>query len=322
MVFQNVKIKIFEIICLFNKWIKSILDFKLPPEIFRYWSTIYYGARGSGKTLHQGKMTVKTLEYLNWYYIKNPNLPRAIVFTNQLLADKIKNKYNDYLYFWSDVSELKNCPRKNCWRGKNEHRLHGALVIFDDLTNILPPDSWRMTPMWLRKMFLQGRHFGIRILGNMQDPFAVDVNFRRCVDIAYKFQRLFGNSDPDETKKKVNFIFGIYRRRKIKADLLWTNGDIPEQLIRLQQVNKEEQNEYLKKAGKEWAIVNENSWKGSIHFWRRKDTEIYDTTQDVKEYEPQGFIHKEFECIDPTHNHTDPKAENYCKYKKIVHELV
>lgn len=292
------------------------------PECEKYWTTLYYGARGSGKTLHQAKECLKILKYLKNLYLKKPDLKQAILFTNQKFSDKIEKLYPEYLYYWADADALKNCPRKNCWRGKKEHRLHGAYVIIDDISTLLPPDEWRNVPLWFRKTFFQARHFGIRILANAQDPFAIDVNFRRCVDVAYKFSKLFGTKDPDETKPRLKYIFGFYRRRKINAMTLWQYGDLDEQTIRMLMINKEQENEQLKKMGKEFDIVLTDNWRGSYHLFRKKHCEIYDTLQDIPEYKPKGFLHSELHCIDPKHNHTDPKALNYCKFKKIDHQLI
>lgn len=303
------------------------------PETDKNWTTIYYGQRGSGKTLHQSREVLNILKYLKKLYYNRPELPHAIVFTNSKLSPTIENDYKDYLHYWDEPDDFRFCPRKNCWKGKTKHRLHGAYLIFDDLANILPAANWNNTPMWLKKIFLQGRHFGIRCLANCQDPFSVDVNFRRCIDLAYKFAKIWGNPDPDETKPPLKYIFGIYRRRKIDSETLWRYGDLPEQTIRMLMLQKEQENDQLKKMGKEMEIVIDDSWRGSYHLFNRTGkflfglfnisaTNVYDTLQDIQEYEPQGYLHKEFKCIDPRHNHTDPKAANYCDFKKVKHELV
>jgi len=130
----------------------------------------------------------------------------------------------------------------------------------------------------------------------------------------------------------------MYRRRKIEAEMLWRYGDLPEATIRQIISAREDENEALREAGEAMKIVYDESWRGSYHLYNKTgrfffgitnkfglkiaSTEIYDTLQDIHEYEPIGFLHKEIHCIDPTHNHTDPKAPNYCKYKKVIHELV
>jgi hypothetical protein len=287
------------------------------PEMDRNWTTIYYGARGSGKTLHQATEVKKTLEYLTKFYSKKDLInkkERAIIFTNQKLSKELENLYlNKYLYYWENIEDIRYCPRKDCWRGKQKHPLHGAYVIFDDITTILPPDSWNITPQWLRKYFFLGRHYGIHILANLQDPFAVDVNFRRCVDMAYRFHKIISSRDPDETKKPLKFIYGLYIRRRIPAEWLWRIGDMSEGEIQAQ---------------KEMADRVEGSpfrdiFIASRHLITANKTKIYDTLADVaKEIKPKGFIHTEYHCIDKRHNHTDPKAPNYCNYKKVYHELV
>jgi hypothetical protein len=301
------------------------------PETEKYWTTLYYGRRGSGKTLHQALETVRILTYLRKLYAYHPDLKPAIVLTNQKLSDEVEEEFGVSIYYWSDADDFHFCPRENCWMGVKKHRLHGAYLIFDDISTILPSDQWNMTPIWMRKTFLQARHFGIRILANLQDPFAVDINFRRCVDVAFKFTKLYGNPDPDETKLPVKRIFGIYRRRRVDAETLWRYGDLPEQTIRLMLNEREEESEKLKKMGKEMDIVYDDSWRGSYHvynesgkflFWRVASTRTYDTLQDVKEYEPRGFLHRELRCIDPAHDHENPDAPNYCGHKKVIHELV
>lgn len=303
------------------------------PDSDHHWTTIYYGARGSCKTLHQSWETLNVLNYLTALYLKYPRLKKSIVFTNSKLHKKIETEYKELIYYWNEPEDFHFCPRKKCWRGKNKHTLHGAYLIFDDIANILPANNWNNTPAWMRKIFLEGRHFSIRVIANLQDPFSCDINFRRSIDMAYKFTKIFGNDDPDETKPEVKRIFGMYRRRKIDAETLWRYGDLPEQTIRLLMTQREEENKQLKEMGKEMDIIYDESWRGSYHLYNRTgklffglfnigSTEIYDTLQDVQEYEPRGFLHKELNCIDPRHNHTDPKAINYCGHKKIIHDLV
>lgn len=303
------------------------------PETDKHWTTIYYGPRGSGKTLHQSRETLNILKYLVRLYEKRPELNRAIVFTNSKLSSKVEEEYKGYIYYWDEPDDFRYCPRPACWKGKRKHRIHGVYLIFDDLANILPSNNWQNTPMWLKKVFLQGRHFGIRCLANCQDPFGIDVSFRRCIDMAYKYTKMFGSSDPDETKPAIRLVFGMYRRRKITTDILWRYGDLPEQTIRQIIDNRETENEQLKEAGKELEIVYDDSWVGSYHLFNRSgkfffgwfnisSTEIYDTLQDIQEYEAKGFLHKELKCIDPRHNHDDPRAPNYCGHKKVYHELV
>jgi hypothetical protein len=282
----------------------------IEPETERKWTQVYYGVRGSGKTLHQGKEVKKILKYLKYLYKHRPSIKRAIIYSNQLFSKEFYEANKEYLYRWEEADEIKYCPRKKCWK-RGKHPLHGAYLMFDDISKIFPPDAWRMTPMWLRDYFIQGRKYGIHCLANLQDPNNVDVNFRRYIDRAFKFQKLLGNKDPDETKWEVTRIWGMYRRRRIDAEMLWAFGDMPEQQIRLMINQREEQNEELKRIGKQVDIVYDDSWRGSIHFYGKKVTSIYDTHYIVKEYSPKGFSHSELSCLDPN-----------CKYHKVIHDVV
>jgi len=302
-----------------KKHIFTIFSKKIvsPPECEKWWTTLYYGSRGSCKSIHQAKEIQHILFYLENLYQRKPNLKPAIVFSVQKFSKEIEDKFlNKFLYYWTDAKELRFCPRKNCWRGERRHRLHGCYLVFDDIATILPSDNWTQTPIWLRKTFSQARHFGIRILANLQDPFSVDINFRRYVDMAFRFRKMFGSKDPDETKPKLKYIFGCYLRRKIKAEWLWKLGDMSDEDISIFRAKQEQEKQLT------GTNVYADIFKGSFHWFSRKNCEIYDTTQDVPEYNPTGYEHHELRCTDPEHNHTDPKAPNYCGFKKITHELV
>ena len=323
---------------------------KLPkkPEAEKWWTVMYYGPRGSGKTLHQAKECLKIFEWLTWLYKTRPKLKRAIVYSVQRFSKEIEQKYSAYtypylkeekdadgkpivvtdferpvlqkqdgiLYYWTDAKQLRYCPRVKCWKGKHKHRLHGCYLVFDDIATILPADNWSRTPIWMRKMFAQARHFGIRILSNLQDPFSVDVNFRRYTDIAFRFRKIIGSRDPDETKPPVKRIWGIYHRRKIKAEWLWKFGDMPDDEIQAMKEKIKRQNKINGTA------LYKDIWRGSPHWISKAICSIYDTTQDVPEYQPTGYEHTELGCIDPRHNHEDKKAINYCGFKKVSHDLV
>jgi len=285
------------------------------PEYDRNWTTVYYGQKGSCKSIHQAKQSKKLLLYLDQYYIQHPELKekQSIIFTNQKFASHIESHYlGTRLFYWNDVDEIENCPRLKCWRAKKgkKHRLHGVYLFFDDVASIMPAGNFKL-PNWLLKLFSQARHNSIHICANLQDPFSANINFRRYIDMAYKFTKIIGTKDPDETKIPLKRIWGFYRRRKIDAENLWRYGDLPEETIRQLIAAREEENERLKQAGKEMDIIYSDSWVGSFHLFGRKSAEIYDTTQDVEKYEPKGYIHKEFKCLDPK-----------CSFRHVSHELV
>ena len=283
------------------------------PEYDKNWTTVYYGAKGSCKSIHQAKQMRKLLLYLDQYYLAHPELNESIIFTNQKMNEHLESHYlGRRLYYWNDLDEIENCPRTNCWRAKKgkTHRLHGAYLFFDDIASIMPAGNYKL-PNWMLKLFSQARHNSIHVCANLQDPFACHINFRRYIDVAYKFTKVLGTKDPDETKKPLKRIWGIYRRRKIDAESLWRYGDLPEETIRQLLNARNEENERLKAAGKEMDIVYSETWFGTYHTFGRKSAEIYDTLQDVEKYEPKGYIHKEFKCLDP-----------HCAFRHVSHELV
>ncbi len=288
-----------------------------PPEINKWWTTLFYGARGSGKSLHQAKVCLQIFRYLEYLYYTKPELKKAIVYSIQKFSSSIEEKYlGSYLYYWVDAKDLRYCPRTECWKGKQKHRLHGCYLIFDDIATILPADNWNNTPIWLRKTFSQARHFGVRIIANLQDPFSADINFRRYVDMAFRFRKVMGSPDPDETKPPIKKIWGIYKSQKIKAEWLWQYGDKGDtEIIMLKEKHKQMDRVMSTSHFKDF-------FKGSLHIIDRKSCLIYDTTQDVKEYTPTGYDHTELFCVDEKHNHDDKKAENYCGFKKVTHTLI
>jgi len=320
-------------------WRRQLKRWKIPPkpECEKYWTTLYYGHRGSGKTLHQAKEVWKMLKYLEWLYRELPLDKQAIVFTIQKFSPEIESKYcvykyamkkikidgsyidvldtdkkeiineKGFLYYWSDAKQLRFCPRLKCWKGTKAHRLHGAYVIFDDIATIIPADGWVNTPIWLRKTFTQARHFGIRILANCQDPFSTDVNFRRYTDMCYRFKKIIGSRDPDETKPPVKNIWGFYIRRKVAAEVLWKYGDISgAELSAMRERSRDG-----KSTSKSLALAK--SFIGWPYWIGKKICSIYDTTQDVPEYVPSGYSHIEIKCKDPAHPD--------CGYIKQMHRL-
>lgn len=327
------------------------------PVATRYWTTLFFGERGSGKTLHQAKTVTRILYYLNRLYRIHPEIPRAFIWTNQHMAKYVLSEYGEnggygnLIYHWDDLDELHYCPRTNCWKGNKKHLLHGCYIIFDDVSVVLDPKYWDITPAWLKKYFFMGRHLGIHMLASLVDPLAVDIAFRRCVDMAFQFKKVWGNRDPDETRPALTWIFGIYRSRKVDAKTLWEEGNMPERTIRLNLVKQDEEDEQLKEAGRKDAVVKERAWLGQhhiftvtgkiwpygfkifgIHIPKVASTDVYDTLENVKEREVKGLRCKEIRCIEPSHIHPWDFPEedikilkrnhNYCDKVKKIYEAV
>lgn len=289
------------------------------PAVYKWWTTLYFGARGSGKSQEQAKQIVKILKYLKWLYKNKPALAdkQAIIFSVQKLSEKYEKEYAGYIYYWTTARDLRFCPRIICWRGSTKHRLHGAWVIFDDIAAMLPNTHGFQMPEWLIKFFSQARKFGIHILANCQDPFSANINFRRYTDMAFKCRKLFATRDPDETLSPLKFIFGVYQIRRIPANMLWEYGDMTESEIALLKMKEKDRAKAMQRPN-----LFKGMWRGSLHLITKNSTAIYDTLQEIQEYIPVGYEHGEKHCIDPRHNHTNKKAANYCGFSKVTHDLV
>lgn len=243
--------------------------------------------------MHQAREMLALLKYLTKLYNKRPYLNRAIIVTNQKVNEELEQMYlgRDLFYFNdNDLETLRYCPRKGCWRGDKKHTLHGAYLFIDDISNMLPAAEWASAPAWLRKLFIKGRKFGVHVVATLIDPFDLVIQLRRCSDACYKFRPIWKTRDPDETMPPLKHVFGWYRRRYISAEMLWKYGDLPEQMIQLRKIDQEEMHERLREMDKAYAIVYDDSWQGSVHFFNRSgdllwmrcsSTETYDTLQDV-----------------------------------------
>ena len=289
------------------------------PETLKYWGVLYYGEGSNGKTLHQATEIESILKYWHWLYSKYPKIHRGIILTNQVLSDKLIAGSEEFYYHFDDLGDTRFCPRPNCWRGTKKHALHGAVVVIDDISTVLPPDSWQTTPLWLRKQWTQCGHLGIHFLFNCQDPFAYDINARRQTRMAFGFNMVFSNQRPDETAKPNDKIYGIYVRRKIKAKWLWQFGDLEPAQIQEFKEGLKARAEVTKR------MPFSGIWKSTMHLVTKHKASLYNTLQDVQEYEPKGYLGvKEYDCIDPEHNHTDKNNTElpYTTFKKSEHELV
>lgn len=269
------------------------------PSCARHWTSLYYGPRGNCKSLHMGRELLALLRYLAKLYGKRPYLHRAIIFTNQKLNPELERIHlNRELFYFddNDIETLRWCPRKGCWKGDEQHKLHGAYVFVDDISNILPATEWASVKPWLRRLWIQGRKRGVHFVCTLIDPFDLVVQARRCTDACFKFRTLWKTRDPDETMPALKHIFGWYQRRYISAEMLWKYGDLPEQVIQLRKIEQEQLHERLEQMDKAYAIVYDDSWAGTVHFFNRSGrfpnwkwlrglhvsaTDTYDTLQNI-----------------------------------------
>lgn len=297
-------------------------------------TTLFYGPRSQGKSLHQAKTVNEIFKYLDGMYRLYPELPQSIVVSNQKFNATLEEKYcGKRLFYWESIQQLKYCPRSECWkdeftvkvtpkikrgfggkfvkdptgglpiRTKIKHRLHDCYLIIDDAATIIPADGWQDLPRWFRKVFAQAGHNGVHCIANIQDPLSCDINFRRYVDLCFKFNKVMGNRRPEAGKPPVRFIWGIYTSREIPAEELWVHGDKSEQDIQQERIDREEAESMAREAGKKIVRTAVKTWRRRFHWISRSATEIYDTLQNVPEYMPNTFEHYEIKCQDPACEH-------------------
>jgi hypothetical protein len=287
------------------------------PFYEKHLTTLFYGPRSQGKSLHQAKTVLAILERLDALYRFYPLLPQAIVVSNQKFNAKIEAQWQGTrLFYWESIQQLKYCPRAVCWKTEYEkgykgkekaipHRLHDCYVVIDDAATIIPADGWQDLPRWFRKLWAQAGHNGVHCLANIQDPVSCDINFRRYTDLCFKISKVMGNKRPEASKPPVNTIWGIYTSREIPAEELWIHGDKSEQEIQQERLDRDEAESAAREAGKKVIRVAQHSWRRRFHLIRRRDTEIYDTLQNVPEYMPNSLEHIELKCIDPNCEHVN-----------------
>lgn len=165
-------------------------------------TTLFYGPRSQGKSLHQAKTVRDIFNYLENLYALYPELPHAVIVSNQKFNAEIEKKeLGNHLFYWESIQQLKFCPRQDCWKDgrrykvtnqkwvnafkdkplkpegvpiperiRTPHRLHDAYLIIDDAATIIPADGWQDLPRWFRKLFAQAGHNGIHVIANIQDP--------------------------------------------------------------------------------------------------------------------------------------------------------
>lgn len=329
-----------------NRLTLAIAKFFIMVKGRPYWekhlTTLFYGPRSNGKSLHQAKAAVSILKYLDDLYLAYPKLNQAIMVSNQKFNPAIEKKYLGWrLFYWESIQQLKNCPRKPCWKDeevidkygptpianprrvakglaikkpvpldpkyiplplkvetRKSHPLHDCYMLIDDAATIIPADGWQDLPIWFRKVFAQAGHNGVHVLANIQDPVSCDINFRRYVDLCYKINKVMGNRRPEAGKPPVKTIWGVYTSREIPAEELWKNGDKTEAEIQQEKIDRDAQHAIAVQAGQSVVKIVNNNWKRRYHLIRRRDTEIYDTLQNVPAYMPNSLEHIELKCID------------------------
>jgi len=266
------------------------------------WFILIFAKPANCKSLEQARLSEKLFEEYHKVEKKYPNLPHRILLTNQRLSDKLTKieLEHGHLKYWNEPEEFRYCPRINCWRSPNRHKLHDCDLFLDEGATLFPADYWRETPLWLRKMWAQHRHNGLRIVMLTQDFKAIDINCRRMLWTSYYMHKIIGSRDISPTLPPLvkwtiwnyiksffggaDCIWGVYTCRKIDPVLMESDP-----LIMLSiKMDKE------KKIGlQQMKLVGVPKY----HFITWHKVNLFDTTQDVEEYEAKReLVHLEIKC--------------------------
>lgn len=271
--------------------------------ILKYWFILIFAPPGNGKSLEQARISEKLFQEYKKTEKKYPELKSRILVTNQILNfDNFKIKNFDIIKhhkFFIDPKELRYCFRPDCWKvplpNGERHILHDVDILIDEGSTMFPADGWDKTPFWLRKMWAQHRHNGIRIVMLTQDYMAIDINCRRMLWQSYHMKKYMGSRDISPTlpalskwtilnflnpKKRV--VWGVYGRRRF--DPLVMKMDTMNVLtIDLDEKIKKEFNPGYKHPLKTLKLVGGSEWH--LITWHKIN--LFDTTQNVKEWKPE-----------------------------------
>lgn len=163
---------------------------------------LYTGRPGSGKS---AKLADTTLNLLlrNEKIFKKTGL-RRLVCSNLKLTDKYTERFKDFLFYWSDPSQLikfKDCD-----------------VIWDEIATHLDSTNWKEVPLSLKRWLQQHRKLGVEIFGTTQDFAMVDISMRRMTSELKMLRKIIGSRDKSSTKPDVKYIWGLVIVRNLNPE--------------------------------------------------------------------------------------------------------
>ena len=283
-------------------------------QVLPFWFVLIFARPGNGKSLEQARLTEKILtEYLRTEK-KYPALPHRMLMTNQKLTlSEFKKPLTPefcaaHIKYWEEPEQFRYCPRHDCWKGQTLHRNHDVDLFIDEGSTLFPSDKWADTPIWLRKMWAQHRHNGTRIVMLTQDFKGIDINCRRMVWQSYLVKKVFGSRDISPTLPPLHkwspiapfgAVWGIYTKQRIDPRVMEDNPQF--------ELHMKLQGEETRKAYEDLKLVGGSEWH--LITWHKIN--LYDTTQDVKEYE----VRREIEHIEVACTH------EACNYVHRTHRL-
>ena len=210
---------------------------------------LFYGKKGSGKSLYQSYLVLKLLK--SYYKIekKYPSLPHRKFYINQPLSEEFEKKeLNKHFEYFTSPEQL--------------YAVRDSDILWDEIGKDLPAGSWNDTPKELKQGFSHLRKRGNRIFANTQVYEDIDISFRRQIDAAWRIKKMFGNRDISATLPPPKRVWGVIKLRHFDPMAL---ESIRDELVR--------------------AELEETGFPKFI-FIRRKLVNLYDTTAELPPYQP------------------------------------
>lgn len=156
--------------------------------------------------------------------------------------------------------------------------IRDADVFWDEIATHLDASQYKDLPLEIKRWLQQHRKFGIEIYGTTQDFAMIDIAMRRMTSDLRILAKIFGSRDKSNTMPPVKRIWGLTLVRDMDPATY-----------------KEDE--------------KENKAYGLGFLWiTRKLTEIFDTTQEIKQGTYPALHHIERKCIDPR-----------CPFRKVIH---
>lgn len=272
-----------------------------------YWFVLIFAPPGNGKSLEQARLSEKVIEEYFRTEKNYPDLPQRVLMTNQKLSldnfkiKKTPEEIESKIIYWEQPEDIRYCPRVICFKHKVQpHLNHDVDIFVDEGSTLFPADGWSDTPMWLRKMWAQHRHNGIRIVMLTQDYMAIDINCRRMLWQSYYMHKIIGSRDISPTlpplypwtlknflnlKKQV--VWGLYSARRF--DPIVMKAD-PLNILAVD-LSEKKANTF-----KQLKLIGAPQW----HLITTHKISLYDTTQNVKEFSPKReLLHIAVRCKTP-----------------------
>lgn len=292
------------------------LFYKYP---LKYWFVLVFAPPGNAKSLEQARLSEKVFLEYDRTERKYPMLPHRILMSNQHIRTDmaVARSLSGHYIYWRHPEEFRYCPRKeNCWKFKNEgyevvHDNHDVDLFVDEGAVLFPADGWSNTPSWLRDMWAQHRHVGIRILMLTQDYNGIDINARRMIWQSYLMKKVIGSRDPSPTLPPLSpwtllnlidpskhVIWGVYTKQRFDP-LIMKSDPLTMLTIQLNEKTAEDYKKLRLIGGAEVHLIT----------WHK--CTLYDTSQSQEHFE----VIRELEHIEVACNHVG------CGYVHKTHKI-